>query len=268
MGGGALSAGLNVRRAGQEQQQDQAGAITELPAPPGALPGAGAIPSEGLPAGTIARPTLAPDVVIPAQQHLLRLLLGVEKAEDPRHVFEQVEKFTKYVLRSSETSARPRRTYVLDAFSLGKDEGVLKPGDRFVEIDFSKIKAARDHYLDQGCVVRAFIKRLYPNNRESFRSCNEYAQEVRRLFEEVRRLFDERGCEVVLCPDGVDDDCFMLRYAMENQDVMIVTNDGFANHVKAGDVSQDWVDRHRVPFGFVNHADGKLLFLPYPTNSD
>lgn len=86
---------------------------------------------------------------------------------------------------------------------------------------------------------------------------------------EDQQLFDElvQFGRLVFAPPGQHDDLIILEEASFNpQHSLVVTNDRFRDHTEAFGLSQDWLAKHRVGFGFKLGSDGRLEFCPELAN--
>ena len=75
-----------------------------------------------------------------------------------------------------------------------------------------------------------------------------------------------------LAPAGVDDDVFILSFALETANASILTNDLYRDHAATGKVTRGWLDEHLMAFMFVpdqddtgSGADGHRLLVPSST---
>jgi hypothetical protein len=81
-----------------------------------------------------------------------------------------------------------------------------------------------------------------------------------RAFEDAQALKPWVDDETVsLTPAYANDDLFLFKYVQEiDKSALVLSNDNFDDHVRAGLVTRDWLNEHTIKYMFV----GSSTFLP------
>ena len=110
------------------------------------------------------------------------------------------------------------------------------------------------HFTDKGYTVHAFLPRWAIDGGRERRA------KVKLHMAQCLHEAIDRG-QLHLAPAGVDDDEFVLSFALQMPGALILSNDLYRDHVAKGKVKKAWLDEHLLPFMFV----GDALLVPAST---
>lgn len=120
--------------------------------------------------------------------------------------------------------------------------------------DARALHAAIAHFTDKGYTVHAFLPRWAIDGGRERRA------KVKLHMAQCLHEAIDRG-QLHLAPAGVDDDEFVLSFALQMPGALILSNDLYRDHVAKGKVKKAWLDEHLLPFMFV----GDALLVPAST---
>lgn len=107
------------------------------------------------------------------------------------------------------------------------------------------LSIAIDHFVERGFEVHAILPRWAMDGGRSRSEANKLLDANRFLTRYI-----ERG-QLHLAPAGVDDDDFVLSFALETAGAFILTNDLYRDHVAKDRVTRSWLDERLMAFMFV-----------------
>jgi len=131
-----------------------------------------------------------------------------------------------------------KRVVVIDGLNIARDRGF----STWPAGSAKAIVIAVEHLLKSSCDVHVILPTWAFSGRQ--RKSDSMLLEAPLLEPYLQTI-------VHLAPSGMDEDGFILRFALERSGY-VLSNDLFRNHIRSGFVSRDWVQAHRIGFMFIH----------------